>query len=142
MSCNIFEEIFSSGNPLGPTQPRIQQVPEIKRPGRDVVHSRPSVVEVKNKWSLTSTTHMPSRRGQGQTYFTAYVPKNLISFSSRSTNFLLYDNRILVVSLYWLHSRPPFTLFYSLNTTLSVLSFIRCNKNSFTSCAKLPTVWL
>jgi hypothetical protein len=40
---------------LGPTQPPIQSVPWIKRPGREADHSPPPSAEVKNAWSYTST---------------------------------------------------------------------------------------
>jgi hypothetical protein len=39
----------------GPTQPPIQWVPWVKRPGREAVHSPPTSAEVKNKWIYTST---------------------------------------------------------------------------------------
>jgi len=46
---------------LGPTQPPIQCVlvvvsPGVKRPDRKADHSSPSVAEVKNVWSYTSTS--------------------------------------------------------------------------------------
>jgi hypothetical protein len=46
--------------PLGPTQIPNQWLrgsyPGVKLPGREVRHSSPSGVEVKNEWSYTSTT--------------------------------------------------------------------------------------
>jgi len=38
-----------------PTQPLIQWVPWVKRPGREVNHSLPTSAEVWNAWSYTST---------------------------------------------------------------------------------------
>jgi hypothetical protein len=49
---------FFSSSPLpdlGPTQPPIQCVPEVKQPGREADHSPPSSSEFKNAWSYTST---------------------------------------------------------------------------------------
>jgi hypothetical protein len=40
---------------LGPTQPPIQWVLEVKRPGREADHSPPFSAEVKNTWIYTST---------------------------------------------------------------------------------------
>jgi hypothetical protein len=45
---------------LGFTQPSIQWIPDtlspgVKRPGREAEHSPPSVTEVENAWSYTST---------------------------------------------------------------------------------------
>jgi hypothetical protein len=37
----------SSRPALGPTQPPFQWVPEVKRPGREAVHSHPTSAEVK-----------------------------------------------------------------------------------------------
>jgi hypothetical protein len=37
------------------TQPPIQRVPGVKRPGREADHSRPSSAEVKNEWSYIYT---------------------------------------------------------------------------------------
>jgi hypothetical protein len=56
----IFLFTTVSRTALGPTQPPVQCVPGavslgIKRPGREVDHSPPSIVEVKNAWSYTST---------------------------------------------------------------------------------------
>jgi len=41
---------------LGPTQPPIQWVPGVKRPGREDEHSPPSSSEVRNAWSYTCIT--------------------------------------------------------------------------------------
>jgi len=44
-------EIATGSRPvLGPTQPPIQWVPEVKWPGRETDHSLPSSAEVKNAW--------------------------------------------------------------------------------------------
>jgi hypothetical protein len=40
---------------LGPTQPLIQWVPAVKRPGRESVHSPPTSTDVKKTWIYTST---------------------------------------------------------------------------------------
>jgi hypothetical protein len=40
-------EFFSSTPALGPTQPPMQWVPGVNRPGREVNHSPPSSAEVK-----------------------------------------------------------------------------------------------
>jgi hypothetical protein len=40
---------------LGPTQPPIQWVPGVKRPGLEADQSHPSSAEVQNAWSYTST---------------------------------------------------------------------------------------
>jgi hypothetical protein len=42
---------------LGPTQPRIQWVPGIKRQGLEADQSPPTSIEVKNTWIYTSTPH-------------------------------------------------------------------------------------
>jgi hypothetical protein len=43
----------------------------IKRPGREVNHSSPSGVDVKNEWIYTfPSLHTPSRRGRGRLCFT------------------------------------------------------------------------
>ena len=39
-----------SGPPLCLSQPPIQQVPDVKRSGREVDHSLPCSAEVKNEW--------------------------------------------------------------------------------------------
>jgi hypothetical protein len=54
----LFTTAFRTG--LGSTQPPIQWVPGalslgVKRPGREADHSPPSIVEVKNAWSYTTT---------------------------------------------------------------------------------------
>jgi hypothetical protein len=47
---------FTPSRPvLGPTQPRIQCVPGVKRPGREADHSPPTSAEVKKMWIYTST---------------------------------------------------------------------------------------
>jgi hypothetical protein len=40
---------------LCPTEPPIQWVPEVKRPGREADHSPPTSAEVKRTWIYTST---------------------------------------------------------------------------------------
>jgi len=40
---------------LGPTQPPIQWVPGVKRPGREADYSPPSSAAVKNAWSCNYT---------------------------------------------------------------------------------------
>jgi len=40
---------------VGPTQPLIQRVPGVNRPGCEVDHSLLSSAEVKNRWRYTST---------------------------------------------------------------------------------------
>jgi hypothetical protein len=57
----------SSRPVLWPIQPPIQWVPgalspEVKRPGREVVHSPPTSVEVKKTWVYISTPCVPSWR--------------------------------------------------------------------------------
>jgi hypothetical protein len=40
---------------MSPTQPPIQWVPGVKRPGREADHSSPATAEVKKMWIYTST---------------------------------------------------------------------------------------
>jgi hypothetical protein len=40
---------------LGPTQPPIQWIPEVKRPGCEADHSLPANAEVKKMWIYTSS---------------------------------------------------------------------------------------
>jgi hypothetical protein len=47
----------SSRPVLGPTQPSIQWVPEVKRRGREADHSPPTSTEIKKTWICTSTQH-------------------------------------------------------------------------------------
>jgi hypothetical protein len=49
----------SSRPALGSTQPPIQWVPEVKRPGREADHSPPANAEVKRNWMYTSTPSTP-----------------------------------------------------------------------------------
>jgi hypothetical protein len=56
----IFLFTIASKPALGPTQPPIQWVPGdlsqgVKRLGREADHTSPSIAEVKNAWSYTST---------------------------------------------------------------------------------------
>jgi hypothetical protein len=56
----IFLFTTASRTALRPTQPPIQWVTDalslgVKRPGREADHSPPSIAEVKNAWSYTST---------------------------------------------------------------------------------------
>jgi hypothetical protein len=46
---------MSSRPALGPTQPPIQRVPGVKRPGRAADHSPLISAEVKKMWIYTST---------------------------------------------------------------------------------------
>jgi len=48
---------------LGPTQPPLQRIPGVKRPGREADRSPPSSAEVKNAWLCTSTPNTSSWRG-------------------------------------------------------------------------------
>jgi hypothetical protein len=69
----IFLFTTTSRPALGPTQPPIQWVPGalslgVKRPGCEADHSPPSVAEVKNAWSYTST---PPVRLHGVVRFSA-----------------------------------------------------------------------
>jgi hypothetical protein len=50
-----FHFSMSSKPALGPTQPPIQWVPGVKRPGREADHSPPTSAEVKKTWIYTST---------------------------------------------------------------------------------------
>jgi hypothetical protein len=52
----------SSRPALRSTQPPLQWVPGIKRPGSEVDHSPPTSAEVKKMWIYTSTPHTPSWR--------------------------------------------------------------------------------
>jgi len=57
----IFLHTIAFRPDLGPIQPPIQWVPgalslRMKRPGREADHSPPSIVEVENAWSYTSTS--------------------------------------------------------------------------------------
>ena len=63
------------GPALEPTQTPIKWIrgsfPGVKRPGREVHHSFPSSVKVKNKWIYTISPpqkKIPSRRALGQLY--------------------------------------------------------------------------
>jgi hypothetical protein len=48
--------ISTSSRPvLGPTEPPIQWVPRVMRPGREADHSPPTSAEVKKTWLYTST---------------------------------------------------------------------------------------
>jgi hypothetical protein len=47
---------MSSSPALGLTQPPIQWVPGVKRPGREADNSAPDSAEVKKMWIYTSTT--------------------------------------------------------------------------------------
>jgi hypothetical protein len=49
------EKGFFFSSPLGPTQPLIQWVPRVNRPGREAEYALPSDAEGKNAWSCTST---------------------------------------------------------------------------------------
>jgi hypothetical protein len=51
----IFLFATASRTALVPTQPPMQWVPGVKRPGREGNYSSPSSAEVKNAWSYTST---------------------------------------------------------------------------------------
>jgi hypothetical protein len=51
----IFLFTTASRPVLGPTQPPIQLVPWVKRPGHEAHHSPLSSAEVKNAWSSIST---------------------------------------------------------------------------------------
>jgi hypothetical protein len=55
--------IFSTSSitVLRPTQPTMQLVPEVKRPGREADHSPPTSVQIKKTWIHTSTTLLYSR---------------------------------------------------------------------------------
>jgi hypothetical protein len=62
---NVLKRKFGPNTALGSTQPPIQWVPGVlslgvKRPGREADHSPPSIVEVKNAWSYTSTPNTSS----------------------------------------------------------------------------------
>jgi hypothetical protein len=52
---NFFSSPLHSDRLGGSTQPPIQWVPRVKRPGREVDHSSPSIAEVKNAWNYAST---------------------------------------------------------------------------------------
>jgi hypothetical protein len=48
---------------LGPTQPHIEWILGIKRPGREADHSTPPIAEVKNGGAIPLLPHMPPLRG-------------------------------------------------------------------------------
>jgi hypothetical protein len=51
----IFRFAIASRPALGHTQPPIQWVRGVKRPGREADHSPSSSAELENAWSYTST---------------------------------------------------------------------------------------
>jgi hypothetical protein len=51
----------------------------LKQSQHEADHSNPSINEVKNKYSYTSTLpYMPSRQGQGELYFYVLVTHKLL----------------------------------------------------------------
>jgi hypothetical protein len=60
----IRDFFFTACRPaLGPTQPPIQWVPGVKRPGREADHSPPSSAEVKNGGAMPPLPYTSSWRG-------------------------------------------------------------------------------
>jgi hypothetical protein len=55
VGAGFFSLSMSSRQALRPTEPPIQLVTGVKRAGRERNHSPPTSVEVKNKWTYTST---------------------------------------------------------------------------------------
>jgi hypothetical protein len=54
----IFLFCIASRPTLGPTQPSIQWLPGVKRPGREADHTPPSSVEVKNGGAIPPFHHV------------------------------------------------------------------------------------
>jgi hypothetical protein len=69
-----FSSLNTSRRALRPTQPPLQWVPGVKRPGRQVVYSPASSAEVENEWSHTVAPPIRFHGTEGKSHFVYEYP--------------------------------------------------------------------